>query len=79
VHLRNLIATLLVAILAATASAQHPENITDGELALVPTFCRDAGGIRYGQAHDANRSPRAAYWVSLMGDGFWAMHHYCWA
>jgi len=54
-----------------------PENITDGELALTPPYCQDVQGIKWGDA-SYNPSPRAAYWVGLMGKSFWAMHHYCW-
>jgi len=54
-----------------------PENITDGELALLPAYCQDVQAIRYGNA-SYNPSPRASYWVSLIGQSFWALHHYCW-
>ena len=32
----------------------------------------------YGDAY-TNPSPNAPKWVGLMGKGFWAIHHYCWA
>jgi hypothetical protein len=54
-----------------------PENITDGELALMPAYCQDVQGIKWGDQY-YNPSPRAGYWVGLMGKSFWAMHHYCW-
>ncbi|WP_144290105.1 hypothetical protein [Ideonella sp. A 288] len=54
-----------------------PENITDGELALLPPYCQDVQAIRYGNA-SYNPSPRAPHWVSVMGEAFWALHHYCW-
>ena len=76
--LQTPLAACLLSLLAANASAQSPENITDGELELVPIYCHDVMGIRYGDSN-SNTSPRAAHWVSLMGKGFWAMHHYCWA
>ena len=76
--LQTLLAACLLSLLASTATAQSPENITDGELELVPVYCKDVMGIRYGDS-SYNTSPRAAHWVSLMGKGFWAMHHYCWA
>jgi hypothetical protein len=53
-----------------------PENITDGELALVPNYCYDTQTIRYYKTY--NVSPRAKYWVGLMGEDFWTLHHYCW-
>ncbi|MBK9234538.1 MAG: hypothetical protein IPO19_00100 [Rhodoferax sp.] len=54
-----------------------PENITDGELALLPEYCQDVQAIRYGNA-SYNPSPRAAHWVGLLGQPFWSLHHYCW-
>jgi tetratricopeptide (TPR) repeat protein len=60
-----------------TGALASPENITDGELALTPPYCQDVQTIRYGDA-TTNTSPRAKYWVSLMGKSFWALHHYCW-
>ncbi len=54
-----------------------PDNITDAEMQLLPPYCQDTMGFKYGDAY-SNTSPRAGYWVSLMGKGFWAMHHYCW-
>ena len=55
-----------------------PKNITEGELALAPSYCQDVQGIKWGDQY-SNTSPRAAHWVALMGKTFWAMHHYCWA
>ena len=69
---------LLLASLAGAACAQSPKDVTDGELALLPPFCYDTMGMRYG-SKDSNRSPRASHWEGLMGQSFWAMHHYCWA
>jgi hypothetical protein len=67
-----------LALLAGSSVAfAAPENITDGELALTPAYCQDVQGIKWGDQY-YNPSPRAAYWVSVMGKTFWAMHHYCW-
>ncbi len=55
-----------------------PPNITAGEKALLPEYCADTQTFGYGDAY-SNTSPRAAYWVGLMGKTFWAMHHQCWA
>jgi tetratricopeptide (TPR) repeat protein len=63
---------------APPAMAQRPVNVTAGELALLPEYCPDTQGFKYGDAY-ANTSPRAAYWVGLMGLTFWHHHHYCWA
>jgi tetratricopeptide (TPR) repeat protein len=53
-------------------------NIGEGEMALLPPYCIDTMGFKYGDAY-SNPSPRAGHWVGLMGKNFWAMHHYCWA
>lgn len=58
--------------------AQKPPGITEGEMALLPEFCQDAQGFKYGDAH-FNPSPRAPKWVGMMGQTFWAIHHHCWA
>jgi tetratricopeptide (TPR) repeat protein len=82
----------LVAVVAAVAAsawlalhapAAHadakPDGITEAEVALLPPYCRDANTIAgYGDA-SYNTSPNAPKWVALMGKGFWAIHHYCWA
>jgi tetratricopeptide (TPR) repeat protein len=60
------------------ATANKPGNITEAEMKLLPRYCLDTMGFKYGDAY-YNTSPRAGYWVSLMGKDFWAMHHYCWA
>lgn len=69
------------AVAAAALSGPNPafavNNITAGELALTPPFCQDVQVIN--KVSPTNPTPRAAHWVSLMGETFWAMHHYCWA
>ena len=77
---RHLLASLVVSIgLLTPALAQKPPNVTPGEMALLPNYCPDTQGFDYGDAY-WNTSPRAAYWVSLMGGkSFWALHHHCWA
>lgn len=55
-----------------------PQNITDAEMLLIPRYCPDTMGFNYGDAYH-NTSPNANKWVGLMGKGFWAVHHYCWA
>lgn len=81
--LRNLAicASALVIVTIAAAQVRDLSDIrliTPGELALTPEFCQDVQAINgWGkEAHD--RSPRAPRWVSIFGDTFWAMHHYCW-
>ena len=58
--------------------ASYPAGWTDAELALTPPYCQDVQTMRYGDAY-SNTSPNAHKWVALMGKGFWALHHYCWA
>lgn len=79
--MRSLLVLLRCALLllcCTSAWAQKPNDITPGEWALAPEFCPDVQGFRYGDQYH-NTSPRAGYWVSLMGDNFWHMHHHCWA
>lgn len=67
-----------VAIFCVTAVlASKPDNITQGEIALLPPYCIDTMGFGYGDAY-SNTSPRAGKWIALMGKSFWAVHHYCW-
>lgn len=80
--MRRLIVTIGFCVVFATgvsdAMAGKPEDITDSEMKLIPQYCPDTMGFGYGDAF-YNTSPRASHWVGLMGKGFWAMHHYCWA
>ena len=72
--LRLLAALLLWIPLAGIA---YPGKMTKAELALLPAYCPDTMGFAgYGDAAN-NTSPRAGHWLSLMGNGFWHMHHYC--
>jgi hypothetical protein len=52
-----------------------PSGFTMGELALLPDYCKDVQGVYYGDA--TNPSPRASYWLGLIGPDLWHMHHYC--
>ena len=68
-------AALLVASCAGCtgALAQMPENITDVEVSVLPGYCRDTWG--FGKV-PWTPDPK---WMEIMGQGFMAMHHYCWA
>lgn len=68
------IALLTLTLLTAGARAQSPSNVTEGELALLPLFCRDTLGMP-----KTNFTPGFNHWVARSGEGFKAMHHYCWA
>lgn len=69
---------LFVALLPIESHAMQPDNITQAEMSLIPPYCKDANTFGYGGTAD-NMSPNAPKWVALMGTGFWAIHHYCWA
>ena len=66
------------ALLSGGYVAAKPADITESEMKLLPRYCPDTQGFGYGDAY-SRTSPRAGYWVSLMGPTFWNMHHYCWA
>ncbi len=70
--------TVLFIVMPQSALASKPKNIEESEMKLAPAYCRDTQGFGYGDAY-SNTSPRAGHWVSLMGNSFWHMHHYCWA
>jgi tetratricopeptide (TPR) repeat protein len=52
-----------------------PSGFTVGELALLPDYCKDVQGVYYGD--HTNPSPRASYWLGVIGPDLWHMHHYC--
>jgi hypothetical protein len=79
--LRNRCITVVIAsfaFLPFSSQAMQPDNITQAEMMLIPAYCKDANTFGYGGTAD-NMSPNAPKWVALMGPGFWAIHHYCWA
>jgi hypothetical protein len=67
---------------ASAATAQMPTAITPGELARLPVYCPYTiswmGGSRE-RAHGGGPRPEQLPWLGKMGEGFWAVHHYCWA
>ena len=70
--------TCILIAFGSAAHAQQPSNISDGELALLPQYCRDRFVLETSNRH-RDIPPLAVYWISKMGQSFWAMHHYCWA
>ena len=67
---------VLAAVLAlATVSAvAEPRNVTDGEIALLPVYCRDKewnGGFV--------ETFRKERWIAELGNSWKGVHHYCWA
>ena len=74
---RLTLASALMGVATITA-AQRPENITDEEMALISRYCPYTQG--FGNAgFRGGATPASRPWVAVMGDGFWAVHHYCWA
>lgn len=73
------IGVLAWALLASwPACAVKPQNVTEGEIALLPEYCIDTEAFIYGSVGNPGQSPRAPMWVERMGPTFRAMHHYCW-
>ena len=73
-----LLATGLLFGVLTGAQASKPLNVNDGEMALIPPYCPHTMGFKYGDAY-SDTSPKAKYWVGVMGPNFWNMHHHCWA
>jgi tetratricopeptide (TPR) repeat protein len=74
----RVVVAIVAAVCSMSASAMKPDNITAAEMALIPAYCKDANTFGYGGTPDT-MSPNAPKWVAMMGKGFWAVHHYCWA
>lgn len=76
---RNLLAIFCVMLIAVSPAALAAKlaNVTEAELALIPSYCPDTQGFKYGDS-SYKTSPNAAKWVNMMGKGFWAVHHHCW-
>ena len=77
--LMQCVLTLVCIMGLGNAFAQKPPNVSAGELALLPEYCVDTQGFDYKDQYSTQMSPRAPYWVGLMGVSFWHHHHYCWA
>ncbi|MFT3847208.1 MAG: tetratricopeptide repeat protein [Propionivibrio sp.] len=60
-------------IAATAAASEKPENITEAEWALLPPYCPYTMGFK------GHKQPHIAKWSGIMGEGFFHMHHYCWA
>lgn len=68
-----LIAACTLGIIGTATASEKPENITDAEWALLPPYCPHTMGFK------GHRQPYIAKWSAMMGEGFFHMHHYCWA
>lgn len=64
---------------SAPVAAGPPEfdvvKVTPGELALLPEYCAVTQD-REGRTSQGNA--RQQPWIAVMGETFWAVHHYCW-
>ncbi len=47
--------------------------ITASEWQMLPEYCIDTQGYKYGRGG----SPNSAKWEALLGQTFWDLHHYC--
>lgn len=73
------VATLVLSIAGPSARAAKPDEITAGEMTLLPSFCEHTMGFQYSGPGSGRMSPQADHWVARMGPSFWDIHHYCWA
>lgn len=69
-------ALLSLGLLVGSPIHAGTQTVTAGEMSMLPAYCPDTQGFGYGDA-SFNTSPRAGYWVGLMGKSFWHMHHHC--
>lgn len=56
------------------AIARKPDNITEAEMATIPPYCPYSQSWNY-----VSNGPDTKRWVSILGNTFHAIHHYCWA
>jgi tetratricopeptide (TPR) repeat protein len=68
------VACLIFVSIAAEAELPYPQSKpTESEWRLLPKYCPDTQGLgKYGR-----NSPNAPKWIAMMGETFWALHHYC--
>lgn len=64
--------------LASNTSEGKPidlEDISEAEMRLLPRYCADTQGFKYGY----KESPNYQRWEQMMGQTFWHLYHYCWS
>ncbi len=73
---RLLVVIIFVALNLASESAiaRKPDNITEAEMAIIPPYCPYSQSWNY-----VSNGPETKRWVSVLGNTFHAIHHYCWA
>lgn len=59
--------------LALDLSGNKLQDITAAEWAMAPPYCP------YTMGQKGHTQPHIGKWVGVMGDGFFHMHHFCWA
>lgn len=75
---RSFILALLIITSSFKLAIASPTGITENELAILPKYCPYTQSFKHGSGV-ANPSPEARRWISVMGESFWHVHHYCWA
>ena len=77
-RLKKLLLVIAMAFASGASLGKPAKDATLGEISLLPEYCIDTEAFMHGPAGSPSQSPRAPYWVSRMGNGFWSLHHYCW-
>jgi len=76
---RTICLLVLLSIAIATGTSQAKpiglDNISDAEMRVLPRYCPDTQGFKYGY----KESPNSRRWERMMGKAFWHLHHYCWS
>lgn len=70
---------LLLLMSPVTACVAGLNDITEEEKALTAPYCADTEAFGGKHQCSGGRTPKSHYWERVMGYGFCAVHHYCWA
>jgi tetratricopeptide (TPR) repeat protein len=74
IYLSNIFISVLLAIsYSAVFASEKPEDVTEAEWAMLPRYCPHTMGYK------GHVQPHIGKWTALMGEGFFHMHHHCWA
>jgi tetratricopeptide (TPR) repeat protein len=68
-----------IVLWSSLAHSNTPQNMTPGEIARLPAYCVDTQGMSPNSGTPSAPTPAQQRWVAIMGEPFWALHHYCWA
>ncbi len=69
---------LIALFFCSSSYAQRPLGVTAGEMARLPEYCAQSQSFAVGGFAEGPLLSQKP-WIALMGHGFWAIHHYCWA